>query len=539
MALLIELDRGWRQWRLSDIYQGPNVVPSGEIVANVDDGVIDWDVGQYRVLSVDANHVPTLELMTSYATINNGVGDVSPMIAYYDNHTSPFTLSIDDRFIVHGTDAVHLKVFKGTDVTPETGEVVSLRHNADGTVAGENIELERIDVNNPAIRRPRVIDTLVQLPAGELVTVVVYTHAGGPIRTESFRVTHSTAIRRSETSELLLYAITIVTDTIDLVNAKLLNVPLNSNAQQSDYRATLRYTNGTSVEVPVDGVKTRLHGLPEFNSSVTGVVGELLLSYYPDNNEGVINARSPYLHSISNRYQITTISQDYDNTFRIYITPRWNSVSGKYDNSYYLTNIDYNLLIEIDPVLLVIDNGENGVINYAPGGGTQSLNITLNISDVIPIGYTGLTLTQVTNIVYDAPTADSPWIIDYFGNDIDAFGANVKFQYADTSQYPLDITAGVDVLADWLQLLYWSLHPLRDLAVNTHAPEPSHFRLRYNAIVTRDIPCAHFALLVGNLHNVPWVEHYTVEVVWLLAELNSVERRILGITPVMLKPGLS
>lgn len=70
----IDLNRVQRFWHMSQIYDGPS--KPGRIVPNVDDAVLDWTSGLWRVVAVD-----TFKTNLSYmvrvnmATLGGGVDD--------------------------------------------------------------------------------------------------------------------------------------------------------------------------------------------------------------------------------------------------------------------------------------------------------------------------------------------------------------------------------------------------------------------------------------------------------------------------------
>lgn len=550
-TLLVDPTRGFRVWNIDDIYLGPDVIPTGVSVPNVNDMVLDWTRGFFRVIAVDdtdinPTYTPVLSEFDVTLLNNPNAGDIlgrgltgyQPAAherAFFDNSVVPHTISIDDRYRVYGADAINAKLFKGTDVT-SNGTVISLTFNGSGNITGENIALELIDPTNPAIKRPIVIFTNTALNEGELVTLVIYTQEGGAIGEHTFIVKSGTAIRGIEASTISIIDIELVTDLLDDVELDLVKVPANVPITGGDFQARLLYSNGATSLIPIDGTKARIFGLDNFNTAIAGSISDIVLTYFPDTNEPLINSENPELRSISSVYRIQTVTNSLDASFKIYIEVLWNNVSGLYENTYFLTNLKHDILVKLTPSQITIESATAVPISYAPNQGVQELVLSILMSDVFASGFAGYTFIQQTKIEYAGNAeGDNPWLIDYLNNQTNVFGSLVKFGYSTAGAFPLDLTAGEPTLADWLNKLYFSIHPTYDPVLEELVDvTPTHFRLQYGVFTSGDFPIGDWQVLHNNLGGTVWVEDETVTIIWLLDTPSSVDHLILALTPIMI-----
>lgn len=555
-VLLYDPLRSFRTWNISQIWLGEQVSGGGYIVPNVNDLVIDWDVpGFYKVIYIDTTvnipnttptYIPTLELI-DFAHPNTGDGangftqrvDIyQPSIlerAFLDTTVVPHTLSIDDRYYIYGTEAYTVKVFKGTDISAATGHVISQKYNGSGDLIGENIGLEYLMPNNPAVKRPLVIDVSESLLDGEIVTLVVYTQNGGPIGSHPFIVINSSAIRGTEANSISIVDIQLVSSMLDPVERDLLLVPANINITGGDFQARLIYSNGHTALIPVGTNKCMLHGVQNFNTSLAGIISQVVLTYYANANEPTINVSNPALRSISSVYRIRTVVNNLSHAFKIYVSPRFNTTTGLYENTYYLTNLDYTIFIKLTSDQITVQNQISGPVSYSDLSNAQTLRLSVLISDVIPFGFANYTHVQLVTIDYGSSSDNSTcWLIDYVGNNVNIYGSHLRFEYSPLGQFAIDITAGAVSLNNWLAKLWTPLHAIFDPTQALSAPTPTHFKLSYAEYVGPVKPISDWNVLHGNGLGHAWTNHDTVNVIWLHTTNVVDTYNTLGISPVMI-----
>jgi hypothetical protein len=554
-TLIFDVNRGFRVWLIDQIYLGPTSPTSGRIVPNVDDAVFDWNRGVFRVVAVDnvftvgngePTYTPTLKLVDLSILAKKQMGLIGSQnlisyqpnvleLAFLNTLVTPFTISLDDRYRVFDTEAAYIKLFKGTDVSANKGTVISKVFNGSGNYISENVELELIDPNNPAIKRPPVFNTIASLYDGEVVTAVIYTQAGGPIGQHSFLIKNSSAIRGLGNNTVFITDIILVSEMLDNIELDLINVPANLPITGGDFQARLLYSDGSNSLISVGTTKCKLHGITNFNTSLAGVSSTVVLNYYPDVNEPIINTSNPYLRSLTHSYRIRTSENVLDKSFKIYVVPVFNTVTNKYTNTYYLTNLNYDILIKLNNSQISVRNLDNTPIDYTTNTESQTLLLSVVMSTVFPIGYTGYTFVQSVIVRYGSETTFG-WILDYKGNNENVYGAEAYFEYSITGQQVIQIKSGAVTIEEWLSILWTPLHAIFNHNLSLSAPTPTHIQLRYKGVSSpiKAISVA-WNSNIPNEFGVAWTEYSTVEVVWLAPTLHPDVYLTVGISPVMIK----
>ncbi len=544
--------RGFCTWLITDIWLGPDGDLTKVIVPNVNDMVIDWSVPcVYRVIHVDADgsnptYTPTLVAMDLSAGANSQLAfkkldSYQPNILeriFLDRSALPYTFSVDDRYAVYGSEATTCKLFKGTDVSDLHGTVISQRYNGSGQLIGENIDLENIalDPNNSSIKRPVQFNTGSVLNDGEIVTLVIYSQSGMVMGKHPFIVENSTAIRRIERNQVAIVDVVLLSNMLDSVEQDLLKVPAETAITGADFQAQLIYSNGETVNIAIDGIKCCILGLNNFNTSSIGTTNEFVLAYYPNPDEAIINSTNPDLKHVSHIYRVRTVENVLDYAFRIYIVPKYNAQTDRYVNKYYLTNVLYDMMVELTPEQIRVELVSGGVIDYTRFSEWQHLKLIVRLSDVFPYSYPGYTFIQQVKINYGQTGLNyNPWVIDYLGDNTGVYGVNTRFAYSNLGLFALDLKMGLLTPEQWLAKIWEPLHAIFDPITKLIAPVPTHFKLRYQGITTDAVNLSDFwDVNVGNINHIHWDQYDTVEVIWLLETPGESQYRILGISPVMI-----
>ena len=551
-TLLYDLTRGFRSWNIIEIYLGPNSATTGQIVPNVDDLVIDWNNGLFRVTALDVqgttpSYTPTLMLVDFAALMdqNNGVNSrlalYQPSIlelAFLNTAVMPFTISIDDKYRTYSSEANYAKLFKGSDLSTN-GHVISQTYNAIGELVSENIALELIDPTNPAIKRPVVFNTETALYDGETVTLVLYTATGGVRGEHPFLIKNSSAMRGLNANSVYITDIVLVSNMLDPNVLNLINIPANVPLTGGDFQARLLYSDGNSTLISIGSTKCKLYGIENFNTSIAGTVSTVVLTYFPEASEAAVNISNPSVRNISHVYNIHTIQNTLDFSFKIYVVPYYNAESQTYSNKYYLTNITYSLFIELTPAQITVTKQGGGFIDYGINGNAQTLVLSVLMSEVIAFGYTGYTFVQSVTISYGS-IAGIGWIIDYLNNNQQVFGEQAEFSYSTQGQQAISILSGALSIEEWLSRLWESLHAIYDESLGLSPPTPTHFQLRYHGILSPiRVIADYYNILLPNYFSTNWVNYDTVEVVFLKPTVDITVYSTLAVAPVRIRNTLT
>lgn len=485
-TLLYDPQRGFRVWNMTEIYQGPTSV--GIVVPNIDDLVIDWNQGTFRVTAIDNTTKIATMVFTNLATLQNqqnGAGlalnlaSYQPSVielAFVNTQAIPHTITIDDRYRCYGSNAQYMKLFKGTDISADTGVVISQTFDNAGTFISENVTLEQIDPSNTAIKRPPLFYTNVALQDGEEVTVVIYSATGGAMGQHHFLVKNTNAIRGLGNNTKYITDITLESTMMDQINPNLINAFANVPITGGDFQARLHYNDGSSEVIAVGTAKCHLYGLDDFNTSLAGTTSKVVLAYYPESTEPTINISNPTNNSITHVYDIHTVNNVLDHSFKIYVVPSYNTTSGLYEMEYYLTNLAYDILIKLLPNQITVTKFGGGVINYMPNSGPQKFNLSVHIADVIPFGFAGYTFVQAVTVTFN-PLTNVGWIIDYLNTGANVYGAQAYFAFSTQTNQAISIQSGALTVDEWLARLWLPMHAIYDETVRLAPPRPTHFQL--------------------------------------------------------------
>jgi len=546
-VLRIDDNRGFGWWNLPEIFKGKDSVNNGTVVPNVDDGVIDWDNNRiYRVtkreLIRDANY-RLVDVVVELTAVD--MAKFSPLSVlmenqplyqphvcekiYLDTSVTPFTMSIDDRYIIPGTDATNCKLFKGTN-TGGTGVVLSQTFNPEGRLISENVDLEQIYDNNNTWKRPKVFHTNWRLDDNEICTLVIYSADGGVMGEHYFTIKNSNLIRRNDKSQVSITGITLVSSMLSPTDDFLLLLPVNVPVVNGDFRAKLHYSDGSNNIIRIDGNKCVISGLGNFNVGVPNLTTNLVLTYYPDVEEPTLNVNNPLLRNISSIYRVKSVQADPATMFQIFVCPYYNHETEKFNNKYYLLGMLYSLLIEIPNDVLTI----TGDSSYDKLSEELTYHLSLAVSDLIPETLLGVRVTQVTKVTFgDINERGANFLIDYLGQN-NQYGDGVYAEYSDLGNYAMSVKSGCITPQQWLNKLYRPLNTLYDETLRLSAPDPTHFRIKYKGITSDVKLLDDWKLYVNNPLGERWVARDTVEIIWLYRNPQYNTYNYLGLSPLML-----
>lgn len=559
---LVDPNRGFRIWSRKDIWMGftlqGQLDQNGKSVPNVGDLVVDYDNPLFwKVVAIDSTipidnspppYTVTLEWIdlsrisnTSNTSIHiEGSSSIAneAMYAFYNDSVDPHVINLDGMFRIYGSSATMVKLFLGTDVS-ENGEVISVTFNSSGDVISENVDVVPIDPSNPAIQKPLPIPTNTTLLDGETVTLVTYTSEGVAVEITPFIVKQGNTIRSAEENGVYITDISLVTNMLDDVELDLVKVPISLPVTAGDFQAKLHYSDGVVRLIPIDGGLCRLHGLLNFNTNILNIA-PLVLSYYPNDNEPLINTSNPTLRSIDRTYRLKTITNNLDSAFKIYISPKWNSIDNEYNNRYFLTNAENDVFVELLDGQIKVESPDGSNVNTKPSVEAINLRCIVKISDIIPFGFGDYTFVQNIKIKYSYPTSDNntPWLIDYIGSQSGVYGSNLIAKMSTLGQFAMSFKTNIETQTIWRETLYNLIYPIYDINTRIEPVLPTHFRIEYNGTTSGDITMDGWDQLHNSLDGTRWDTNSTVNLIWINRDDVTNEVKTLGISPMMIHSGL-
>lgn len=495
-TLIVDQNRGYREWLLPEIYTGPN--STGRYVPNKDDAVRDWAQGVFRVVDVDyTTGLSTMQLWTPPQNPNTltdedillgtGPGTQSESFRLYiDPSVTPHTLAIDARIHIHGTQATYVKYFRGTDISSTTGQVISAYYDQSGNFLGENIPLENVvmDANNVvAVKTPKVGYTTQDLQDGDVVTAVVYNDAGGAVSIAKLLVANTSFIRSTDASAKYVKAISLETPFLSTSDPKLIQYPINMPVSALNLIGVVTYSDGSKLRMPVDGTKFSLFGLENYIATIQGQQLDLVLSYKLSANEyNYIGTPSPNQH-ISESYKATTLQADGAYSIKLFVTPVWIDALNGYRLEYYLYNLDREFVY---PVTNLVDQ-QTGSRAFDPVeyGTVQHLAVAINMNQVDSqfANYRHVQSFDLTLLRAGNSQDGDNWTVAYTPGQNPPYGVGVKAlaTYVEVGNWKLDVSCGAATQADWLNEVFYATQPLFDPGTETQAPTPNYFALVYGS----------------------------------------------------------
>lgn len=537
-STLYDPNRGFRTWEIDQVYQGPGSLPDGNVIVNVDDMVVNWDYGLYQVIEVDpVTYIPTLELFNPMkfvqieesTSIITGLSGYQPNItnrAFYNSLQNPPTITIDSRFRIFGTEAYTLKLFRGTDTGAATGQVISQKLDMGGALIGENIDLEEIDVGNPAIKRPTIIHTNESLVEGEIVTAVIYTQASEVFGEVSFIIKSGDAIRAAGASTVYVQDIVLESPLLDTIETDLIEVPFNTPVTANSFQARLVYSDGSTALVNVDGNKTKIYGLDNFNVSIVGSSTNIVLSYYPDANEPTINAQgAPGNIHISRTYRMQVTESIPDNTYKLFVVPKFTlTPSPIYTLEWWVVDLNRTVVQKLMPGQVTVALQGGGAPVLTPGAGQQTIVATFNPFNVLGAGHANYNDSQAVKLTLNNPTTNTTsFIIDYKGDGVNPYGQNANWRFSQELNPPGDMRDFIPNNSDEADLAAWKdrfverLYPSYDPQTEAGYPTVDAFRFittNFGAGTYYDVPGSWNAQLDSPNENVAWLPDETIAVIY-------------------------
>lgn len=539
-----------RSWIIDDVYMG--VVPTdGRTmhIARKREKVTDPDVGEYIVTSMSGN-IPTLELKLKYNQQGQNDPESDSLItslsmrqpnstakAFWDANQNPPTINIDGRWYQHGEEPQKMIFFLGTDTDEDTGTIISERYDANGEFVAHDVPLYAPEATLPTQKRVRTFNTTYPLKPGQIITGVAYTATGGVYSAEPFKVIPSASIRPLSKDEIFLEKVSLKSPLLSKTDPKLLLNTLNTPFNTSLLKGMLHYSDGSSVEVNIDGVKCVIHGVDRFDTGRSGMPSDIFISYYPDNTEPFINGNGGQKKHLTEGYKLANIKVDTEYTLKIYPVPRYNGAAVGYTFEWRLTNMAGDLDIDVtaDVSAALADGSPLRGNNY---GVVQSITLALNMDNVAPGVYPGHVHTQKMDITLTLPGTGgwSPWVIDYIGGGVNNYGVDLYMSASNYDGGKLKISAGEEVLDDWITKIYKESAPLWDVSLQSEPTTPSHFVLEYGGVEAEYTVDQYDQVLDKIAGASDFVDDQTLLIRWIYRGTSG--DKILALSPVLIRVDL-
>lgn len=506
-TVIVDPNRGYREWHISEIYSPGNPSSEGQYVPNKDDSVRDWTQGILRVIDVDYTTGISILRKWTEPVDPGAVSDEDILLGagpgyqsesyrvFLDQSVFPHSLSLDARLHLYGTSVVSIQVFLGTDIS-ENGDVISQYYDSAGNLLGSHIPVEAVAMflngvvipggssanYNTAVKAPRVGHTTRALSDGQVVTVVAYDSSGEARSQAKLLIKNSSFVRQTDSSIKYVSGIGIETPFLLSTDPSVIEYPINMPVDNLNLIGVVTYSDGSQHRIPIDGTKFELSGLRNYVATIQGQTVDLMLSYQLSVGE------SAYMHNTSPNgkinvpYHARTKESDGAYSVKLYAYPTWVDLLNGYRLEYYLYNLDRQQVYRVTNLI-------TQAVNSAPFdpllyGMKQRINVGINMNDVDPL-FDSWRHTQPFEITLIRPGNQRlgyNWTVGFDPGQDPAYGVDVEavHTFINVNNSTLDISCGVTTLAEWLDLVYYPIKPLFDARTEVGPLVPNYFVLVSN-----------------------------------------------------------
>ena len=499
-TVIVDPNRGYREWHISEIYSPENPSSKGQYVPNVDDSVRDWTQGILRVTAVDYTTGISILKKWSEPTDPGAVSDEDILLGagpgtqsesyrcYLDQSVMPFSLSCDARLHFYGTGVSSVKIFHGTDIS-DNGEVISQFYDSAGTLLGENIPVENVAMfqngvvipgnaaasYNQAVKAPKVGHTTRKMFDNEVVTVVAYNDAGEAVSQAKLLVKNTAFVRQTDKSLKYVASISVESPFLLTSDPHVIEYPINMPVDNLGLIGVVTYSDGSQLRIPVDGTKFAMPGLRNYVATIQGQTVDLMLSYQLSDYESAYLQTPAPNGRIVVPYQARTKESDGAYSVKLFAYPQWQDALTGYRMEYYLYNLDRQQVYRITN--LVSNASNSAPFDPLLYGTKQRINVGVNMNEVDPL-FDTWRHTQPIEVTLLRPgnnNSGDNWTIGYTAGQNPPYGLGVSalYTFIDVGNSTLDISCGCQTLEEWLDLVYYPTQPLFDARTETGPLEPN------------------------------------------------------------------
>lgn len=490
---IVDLEREPRIWFMNQIFTGKP--GTGLYCPNVNDLIVDIPTGWYLVTTIDittglCTYIPwTLPAPTQNNVIVDrflGVGTGTQSESwrvYIDTRQMPYSMQVDGRLRLYRSDAVHYKVFLGSDIT-DNGTVISAYYSPTGEYLGENIPLEHVGndaINNFAIWAPKEGSTNRRIDDGDVVTVVLYNASGHKLSHSSMLVQNTALVRRSGAGRRLIRSIGLRSPYLSESDPSQLVVPINVDLKTVVLEGVVRYEDGQEMAYPItmDGGKMSLHGLKWYSPTIQSYPHKLTLVYRLGDDEYSYAHGMTETGDIAVPFTIRPVAPDNAYSVRLYVFPTWNDAAVRYDLDFWMFTIDRNVFYRVPRS--AIETPDNEVaFDGSDYISRQRLKFGVKLSSV-DAAFTDHRFVQAAEVSLSKPgnQPGDKWQIKCDPSQNEFFGAGVvaRNRLVNTNLSYLTVSASATSREDWINKVFKKLNHLFDDTSEVEAPEPTHFTI--------------------------------------------------------------
>lgn len=480
----------WTIWNKNELYFG--AAAKGKYVPKVGDVVLDQDYWiWYEVVSIDeVTYIPTLREKNTQNLGGNlsdydvllGVGPGTQSDTYrvfIDKSVVPYIMAVDARLRVAGTMCVSCKIFKGADLSDEAN-VISKVYDGSGTFLGTTVPLELVamDGQNVSIKTVPVCYTSQDIADGELLTAVFYSNTGNVVSKRQLLAENTSFIRSTDDSVKYIVDISLKSPFISDSNPELITYPINVPLSGLFLTGVVHYSDGSTLELPVDNQKFSVFGFDNFVSTIVGQKLDVVLKYSLSQEEICYDAKNTNARFMTKSYKAVVAKADGAYTVKLFGYPNWIDGLSGYRMEWFMYNLDRNISQRVTPFVRINENSPP--FDPLLMGTRQRMSVTLNLQDVSS-SYNYYRHVQTIDVTLLEPggTTGTNWLVGFDPTQSPQFGVNNKFQFEFVNQdlKRLKLDMGCNTLTEWLDRLYYPTKPLVNPITESDPILPDFFAL--------------------------------------------------------------
>lgn len=492
----------WCWWSIDEIYRGQ--AGENKYIPKLKDYIIDpatfttWVVDALDTVTL----IPTLReirpanmsFSLSQSDVLFGVGPGSQaqtMRVYQDTSTLPFTMAIDSRLRIGGAMASYAKVYRGA-VIDGVGEVISKVYDSSGQFVSENVPLELVMIDshiNYSWKNVPPFKSTVELANGEPLTVVFFTDHGIQVSKSELLVEQSSFIRGVNNSSKYVTSINLISPFLSPTQDMTIEYPLNVPINALNLMGRVNYSDGSFIDLPVDGTKFSMHGLDQYVSSIVGQKLDLVLTYALSANETAYATGGVNGNYVTAPYSLLTVNPNNSYTVKLFGYPFWIDSSSGYQIRWWLLNLDRNIFFEVTAHVRFDQN--TGPYDPKGYGYMQRKSVSLNLRDVSGV-FKPFVHTQMVEIVLNGePQPDATaWSVSHESNSNRPMYGLELFATRLTST-SMNLGSGITDFNEWMSRVYKNTFPLVNPNTEVQPITPTHFSLTYGG-ASMDFPIANW-----------------------------------------------
>lgn len=476
---------GFKVWNLDEIYFSSGT-GSGKFIPKVGDLVIAFTnsmLSYKRVISIDSTTLnPTLKTLADDDTDGDlgtnvimGVGPGTPNETYriyIDKQTNPYTLSVDRRCVISGSDAVKCKLFKGA---VSAGDVISKVYSADfSTYIGNTVDLELVYQIPGVTSSYKIIPTChtkADLMDNELVTAVFYSSTGNVISKHQLLVECTDFIASTATGVKYIMSVDLVSQ---FMSGGVLKFPLGLPLSSLDHLCAITYSDGSVDRIPIDSTRAVLYGLSGFVSSIVGMKIPLVLKYTLRPQEVADNSAT----FISKAYSLEVIPTNAQYGVKLYPCLKWNTALKKYDLRWWLLTLGRNNYYDVTANVDYLPNYAFDASNT----NEQEVRVSIDMKDV-GAGYN--TYKHLQNVKINLPIGKASHLslTEHWTIDNDGMGGVMETMYAKRGTKGVVINNSITSSSEWLDKTYYASKPLVNPTTEVEPLEPTHMLIKVTEVI--------------------------------------------------------